>query len=128
MNEILVPLTAVDLIDRLAVLTLASENGGNGSVLQQRDILRRTIDRVLPADDELCALRKGLYDAYADLETLRGDLRRCEDLSDFGPGFVALTRSYLEILDQRDQIKSDIAARLRQIQMDSTSSVSPEKE
>lgn len=128
MNEILVPLAAVDLIDRLAVLTLASENGGDGSVLQQRDILRRTIDRVLPADDELCALRTGLYEAYADLETLRGDLRRCEDLSDFGPGFVALTRSYLEILNQRDQIKSDIAARLRQIQMDSTSSVSPEKD
>ncbi len=128
MNEILVPLAAVDLIDRLAVLTLASENGGDGSVSQQRDILRRTIDRILPADDELCALRTDLYEAYADLETLRGDLRRCEDLSDFGPGFVALTRSYLEILDQRDQIKSDIAARLRQIQMDSTSSISPEKE
>lgn len=117
MNEILVPLGPADVIDRLAKLKLQAEEADDPELVailaQQRDILQRTIDRILPADDVQFAFRDLLYEVYTDLHTLEGDMRACESRADFGPAFVALAQSYLATLQQRDKIREDIARQLR---------------
>jgi len=81
MNEILVPLGPADVIDRLAKLKLKVEEADDPQVMailvQQRDILQRTIDRILPVDDVQFAFRDLLYEVYTDLHALEGDMRAC---------------------------------------------------
>ena len=119
MNEILVPLSPADAIDRLAKLKLQVEEADDPKLMailtQQRDILQRTIDRIFPEDDAQKTFPHLLYEIYADLYALEADMRACEIRSDFGPAFVALTQSYLTTLKQRDKLRADIDHRLRNI-------------
>ena len=119
MNEILVPLSPADAIDRLAKLKLQVEEADDPKLMailtQQRDILQRTIDRIFPEDDAQKTFPHLLYEIYADLHALEADMRACEIRSDFGPAFVALTQSYLTTLKQRDKLRADIDHRLRNI-------------
>ena len=114
MNEILVPMAAADVIDRLAMLGALAEGTNDRASLQERDMLERVIDRVLTPDTGLHPLRAALRQTYGDLHALEADLRGFESRADFGPAFVGVARSYLAILDQRDRIRADIAAQLRQ--------------
>ena len=126
MKEILVPMDIVDLIDRIAALEVEAKNASDRASAQRYDILERIIDRMLPSDGGLRALRTALCEAHADLKTLENELRGCESRSDFGAGFVGLSRSYMATLDQRDQIKSDIAAHLRQASITTVAPTSQE--
>ena len=119
MNEILVPLSPADAIDRLAKLKLQVEEADDPKLMailtQQRDILQRTIDRIFPENDAQKTFPQLLYEIYADLHALEADMCACETRSDFGPAFVALTRSYLTTLKQRDKLRTDIDHQLRNI-------------
>lgn len=121
MNEILVPLDPAEVIDRLAQLTLQAQEVQDPQleavIARQRDRLQRTISRILPRDDVYVALCDLLYEVYADLNALEGDMRMHEAQSDFGPAFVALAQSYLATLQRRDAIRADITMQLRDILM-----------
>jgi len=78
MNEILVPLSPADAIDRLAKLKLQVEEADDPKLMailtQQRDILQRTIDRIFPENDAQKTFSRLLYEIYADLHALRTDM------------------------------------------------------
>ncbi len=118
MKEILVPLAPADIIDQLAQLKLQLEAAADPDLMahfsKQRRLLLSAIDRLLPGDDVQAAMHDLLYEVYADLQTLEGDMRDCEARSDFGPAFVALAQSYLATLQQRDALKSELARQLLQ--------------
>lgn len=112
MNELLVPLSPAEFVDRLAGLRskvdVAEKSDRRTELARQRDLLQRAADRVLPADDTLHKLSETLYRLHGELRVLKTDLQACEARSDFGPGFTALARAGLELLDEREQIRVEI--------------------
>lgn len=112
MSEILVPLSPADLIDRLTRLHLrsraSSENGHDASILRQIAQLEKAADHAIPALETLHGLWRELADANADIFALDADLRSFVERSDFGPGFVALSRAIIVAQDGRARIKSQI--------------------
>jgi hypothetical protein len=116
MNEILVPLAAADLIDRIVVLQLRLETGMNDQIhtvtARQKALLDRLADRILPRDAELCNIWGRLYAARRDLYVLEEDLRACDERGEFGVPFVALTRAFLAARDALDAVRCEIDAHL----------------
>jgi hypothetical protein len=116
MNDILVPLAAADLIDRIVVLQLRIETGMNDRqhavTARQKALLDRLADRILPRDDELGRIWGRLYTARRDLYVLEEDLRACDERGEFGVPFVALTRALLAARDTLDVVRSEIDAHL----------------
>ncbi|MBE0412566.1 hypothetical protein [Yoonia sp.] len=116
MTKILVPVSPAELIDRLTRLQLALQQArppmARAALLRQIAQLQQAADHALPAQDCLSRLWSDLADTNADLFALWADLCRCEDTSDFGPGFVAMSRAYLVAQNSRHQIKEQINALL----------------
>ncbi|WP_106746716.1 hypothetical protein [Yoonia maritima] len=112
MNEILVPLAAADLIDRIALLQLQIDNGAgectNGAAVRQKNLLDRLAHRVLPDDVELHRMRLHLYEARCDLYAIEEDLRACDERAEFGVPFVALTRAFLASRDALEDAKAEL--------------------
>ncbi len=116
MKDVLVPLPPAGLIDRLASLRsqvdAAVDPVTRTSLAKQRDAMQAVLDRLLPHDSMLHGLVDQLYALRCDLRSVEQDLRKCEAQADFGPGFIALTRTCLALLDERDQLASRIAIHL----------------
>ncbi len=116
MNNILVPLAAADLIDRIVVLQLKLEtevhDQHHAATARQKALLDRLADRILPRDDELGRIWGRLYTARRDLHALEEDLRACDERGEFGVPFVALTRALLAARDTLDAIRAEIDAHL----------------
>lgn len=112
MKKILVPVSPADLIDQLTRLHLKAQQirlpAARAAVLEQIGPLQQIADNLLPALDDLDRLSGDLADVNADLFALRADLRRCDEIADFGPGFVALSRAYFVAQDSRERIKEQI--------------------
>lgn len=112
MNEILVPVSPADLIDRLTRLHLRSRHmngcGNHAFILRQIAQLEQAADHALPALDTLRGLWSDLADANADIFALDADLRNFIERSDFGTGFVALSRAIFAAQDGRNRIKQQI--------------------
>ncbi len=126
MSDILVPLAPADIIDQLAQLKLQLEAADDADLqahyMKQRHLLQHSLDRFLPGDSVQVAMQDLLYEVYADLHALEGDMRACEARSDFGPAFIALAQSYLATLQQRDALKTELVRQLHDVL--STASVS----
>ncbi|MDO6591415.1 hypothetical protein DS901_09940 [Loktanella sp. D2R18] len=116
MNDILVPLAAADLLDRIVVLQLRLETGAHEQhhsvTARQKALLDRLADRILPRDDELGRIWGRLYAARRDLQALEEDLRACDERGEFGVPFVALTRAFLAARDALDAIRAEIDTHL----------------
>ena len=112
MNEILVPLAAADLIDRIVVLQLRLEttvtDHQHATTARQKALLDRLADRILPHDPELRRIWGRLYETRRDLYTLEEDLRACDERGEFGLPFVTLTRALLAARDTLDLVRSEI--------------------
>lgn len=112
MNEVLVPISVGDLIDRMAVLdlqtTCAVDTVHQAALRSKKALLDRLAERVLPKDPTFCALRQDLHAVRVDLRAIEQDLRACEERSDFGTAFVALAQAFFVSQDVLDRIKSDI--------------------
>ena len=112
MNEILVPLAAADLIDRIVVLQLQIETAVHGQqdgrIIRQKKILDRLASRVLPDDPDLHRMQRNLYNARCDLLAIEEDLRACDERAEFGVPFVALTRAFLASRDALDHVMTEL--------------------
>ncbi|MEJ6404256.1 hypothetical protein [Yoonia sp. 2307UL14-13] len=113
MNQICVPLSPVDAIERLAILTLRYDSA---IVATERARLRgelttlgRAIDRILPDSADP---KKAFYEVHADLWSLQDDLRACVARGDFGPAFLALAQSHIAVLDQAEALRRTLADEL----------------
>ncbi|WP_411646395.1 hypothetical protein [Loktanella agnita] len=114
MIEVLVPLSLSDLVDRIVVMSarinMATDQHLRGNLQRQRDKLQLALEHALPESGVLPALIAELTQIRSDLHVLDADLRSNADRADFGPGFIALSRSRIEQQIALEQIEAKIAA------------------
>lgn len=112
MNEILVPISPGELIDKLTILQLKAENitdaGKLANVRHEQDVLGKVADAAFTQSEELDRLWKALYRVNADLWVIEDDIRKCEARNDFGAGFIGLARAVYVTNDERAKIKKHI--------------------
>jgi len=97
MKDILVPIAPGELIDKLTILQLKSENITDpvklANVKHEYTVLKAVADAHIPASAKMTALWQKLYAINADLWVIEDDIRAFEGRGDFGAGFVALARA-----------------------------------
>ncbi|MEC7763685.1 MAG: DUF6165 family protein [Pseudomonadota bacterium] len=112
MADILAPVSAGDLVDRLSILRLKSERFEDptkrANVLTERQALEAVAAHALPASDDLAALSAQLHGINATLWTIEDDIRACEARGDFGPDFIRLARAVYQTNDRRSAVKREI--------------------
>ena len=112
MNQIFVPTSPGELVDKLPILRLKSENirdfGKLDNVRKELVTLQNLADEHLPKSRNLDSLWNQLYTINGDLWAIEDDIRACEARSDFGPAFIALARSVYITNDERAAIKRRI--------------------
>lgn len=112
MNELLVPVSPGELIDKLTILRLKSERITDTAKLEnvrhEQTVLHTVVDRELTVDDQLQALWAQLYAINAELWVIEDDIRICERNGDFGPEFVRLARAVYVTNDKRADVKKAI--------------------
>lgn len=132
MNDILVPTSPGELIDKLTILRLKSEHITNpaklANVRHERTVLQNIADRTLPMTDRLAALWEDLYRINGDLWVIEDDIRAFEARGDFGPGFVALARAVYVTNDARAAVKKQINLLLESGIVEEKSYYAPERD
>lgn len=112
MNELLVPVSPGELIDKLTILRLKSERITDTAKLEnvrhEQTVLHTVVERELTVDDQLQALWAQLYAINAELWVIEDDIRICERNGDFGPEFVRLARAVYVTNDKRADVKKAI--------------------
>jgi hypothetical protein len=116
MERIMVPTAPAELIDKLTILRLKSERIDDpaklSNICHEHQILTRTAEVHLPADDDLATLWEDLYQINARLWVIEDDIRACEARGDFGPAFIDLARAVYVTNDKRAEVKKKINALL----------------
>lgn len=111
-DEILVPLSPGELIDKLTILRIKSERMEDdaklANVRREKARLEAVADRTLPSSPELDALWEDLYEINSDLWQIEDDLRDHERNADFGHGFIGLARAVYITNDRRAEVKRRI--------------------
>jgi len=112
MDEILIPISPGELIDKLTILRIKSEKMTDPSKLENVRFEQRRLqliaDDVLPTDETLSTLWAELYEVNVDLWTIEEDIRKFEDQKDFGAAFIALARAVYVTNDRRAELKKQI--------------------
>lgn len=111
MDDILVPTSPGELIDKLTILRLKTERITDAAKLdnvrREKETLERTAT-VIPASPALTDLWDQMYRINATLWAIEDDIRDCEKSQDFGPAFVALARAIYVTNDRRSAVKKQI--------------------
>lgn len=112
MTDILVPVSAGELVDKLTILELKldriTDPARQRNVAAEREALAEVAKAALPASEALSRHRDALTDVNGELWEVEDALRRMESRQDFGAEFVALARSVYRLNDKRAAIKRDI--------------------
>ncbi len=112
MDEISIPISPGELIDKLTILRIKSEKMTDPSKLENVRFEQRRLqliaDDVFPTDETLSTLWAELYEVNLDLWTIEEDIRKFEDKKDFGPAFIALARAVYVTNDRRAELKKQI--------------------
>lgn len=112
MKEILTPIAPGELIDKLTILRLKSENISDAvklaNVQHEHAVLQKVADEAIPPSEELTRLWDELYRINGDLWVIEDDIRKCEGRNDFGPAFIALARAVYVTNDERAKVKKHI--------------------
>lgn len=112
MTEVLVPVSAGELIDKITILRLKSERIGDASrlvnVRRELQALERVAAESLPDADGLEGLTGELRAVNTRLWEIEDSIRDCEAAGDFGPQFVEFARAVYITNDRRSEIKRRI--------------------
>ena len=112
MTEVLVPVSAGELIDKITILRLKSERIGDASRLVNVRRELRALERVaaesLPDANGLEGLIGELQAVNTRLWEIEDSIRDCEAAGDFGPQFVEFARAVYITNDRRSEIKRRI--------------------
>ncbi len=129
MNDILVPTSPGELIDKLTILRIKSEEINDpvklANVKREMETLTRTADASLPNDISLRRMWEALYRINRELWAIEDDIRACEARGDFGPAFIALARAVYVTNDKRATVKKDINLHLGSALVEEKSYVDP---
>ncbi len=111
MDDIAVPTSPGELIDKLTILRLKSERIADpaklANVRHEAGTLTRTA-RAIARDATLDALWEDLYAINADLWRIEDDIRACEAQGNFGDDFIRLARAVYITNDRRAAVKKAI--------------------
>lgn len=131
MNDILVPTSPGELIDKLTILRLKSERITDAAklanVAHEKAVLQAIADNALPMTDDLKGLWEELYTINADLWVIEDDIRECEDRKDFGEEFIRLARAVYQTNDRRAAVKKQINLLLGSAMVEEKSYYEPTK-
>jgi hypothetical protein len=110
MDDILVPISAGELMDKITILEIKSERIKNpeqiGNIARELAALRAVAERLRqnPLQQPIAAL-KAVNSKLWDVED---DIRECEARADFGPRFIELARAVYRLNDERARLKRTI--------------------
>lgn len=112
MDDILVPVSPGELIDKLTILRIKTERISDPdkllNVRREKDALDAVVAAQIPMTAELETLWQRLYAINCDLWVIEDDIREMERKRDFGAGFVGLARSVYMTNDRRADVKKQI--------------------
>lgn len=112
MDEILVPTSPGELLDKLTILRIKTErirdSAKLANVRHEKSVLEATARRHLPDSEELTALRETLYRINSELWEIEDAIRDCEAVGDFGAEFIRLARAVYVTNDRRADVKKRI--------------------
>ncbi len=112
MSEILAPVSAGDLIDRITILRLKSERilapAKLANVRRELTTIEGVAAKNLPDADGLDALTVELHAVNTRLWEIEEAIRDCEAAGDFGAQFIELARAVYITNDRRSEIKRRI--------------------
>lgn len=112
MEDILVPVSPGELIDKLTILRIKSERISDPAKLvnirHEQDVLSAVVADKVPASDALSAEWDTLYQINSALWEIEDDIRACDDKGDFGDTFIRLARAVYQTNDERAKVKRRI--------------------
>lgn len=112
MTEISTPISPGELLDKLTILQIKSQNISDAKKLvnvnTERMLLQSVADKHIPPTPKLQGLTASLLDVNKQLWAIEDDIRECERKGDFGEAFIRLARAIYITNDQRADLKKQI--------------------
>ncbi len=112
MNNIQIPISPGELLDKLSILQIKSENITDKAKLAnvniERTALQNVADKHIPNTPALHNMTAALLAVNKLLWAIEDDIRNCEREKDFGDGFISLARAVYTNNDRRAEIKKQI--------------------
>jgi len=112
MSDILTPISPGELLDKLTILKIKSENITDAAKLAnvsiEREVLQSVADAHIPKNQELQSLTTALLEVNKQLWAIEDDIRDCERARDFGAEFVRLARAVYITNVKRADLKKQI--------------------
>ncbi|MFK5996692.1 MAG: DUF6165 family protein [Rhodobacterales bacterium] len=113
MSDILIPISVGELLDKLTILQIKSDNITDveklANVAVERTALQTVADAQIPRTQELQSLTAALLNVNKRLWAIEDDIRDCERAGDFGEDFIRLARAVYVTNDKRAKLKKQIS-------------------
>ena len=111
-TTILTAIAPGELIDKITILRIKSERIADEAKLKnvrtELAVLNETLEKDVPASDELSRLDAALQAVNEELWVIEDDIRDCERAGDFGDEFIRLARAVYVTNDKRAALKKEI--------------------
>ena len=111
-TTILTAIAPGELIDKITSLRIKSERIADEAKLKnvrtELAVLNETLEKDVPASDELSRLEAALQAVNEELWVIEDDIRDCERAGDFGDEFIRLARAVYVTNDKRAALKKEI--------------------
>ena len=111
-TTILTAIAPGELIDKITILRIKSERIADEAKLKnvrtELAVLNETLEKDVPASDELSRLDAALQAVNEELWVIEDDIRNCERAGDFGDEFIRLARAVYVTNDKRAALKKEI--------------------
>jgi len=112
MNKILVEVSVGELLDKISILEIKKEKIKDEKNLNfindEYKILKAELDQNIKSDEKLQKLFQSLKEINSKLWIIEDEKRLCEKNSNFGDGFIKLSRDVHFLNDNRAKIKLEI--------------------
>ena len=112
MENILVPVSPGEVLDKITILEIKSERMTDpekvANVRVELELLRETWSKAVHEDDVVCRLHDALKEINEKLWEIEDDIRDKERVKEFDERFVELARAVYFTNDRRSQIKKEL--------------------
>jgi hypothetical protein len=112
MNQILIPISPGELLDKITILQIKAERIGDpgkvANVRSELDLLQKVWDESVSEDDRIRALSAELKSINEALWEIEDDIRDEERNKRFGERFIELARAVYVVNDDRANAKKKV--------------------
>ena len=112
MNKILVEVSVGELLDKISILEIKKEKIKDPEKLKfikdEYNVLKDQLNKNVKSNEKLNQLFQSLKEINSKLWVIEDDKRLCEKNSNFGDGFIKLSRDVHFLNDDRAKIKLEI--------------------